>query len=155
VAGSELLVDDIIRGDAPYFVAQAIGQDFVTLTVALPSLVVAAILAGRGSGGGRLIWLGVLTYLVYTYAIYAFATRFNSLFLVYVALLGCSLYEMLPAGASGPWKRAKGRGRHNLGRIVSRDRRIYYSWPRSCSKGLGGTPKPFEMVESAISVNLQ
>ena len=108
-AGSELLVDDVFRGDAPYFVAQAVGQDFVTLAVALPSLVVAAILAGRGSRRGRLIWLGVLTYLVYTYAIYAFATRFNSLFLVYVALLGCSLYALIGGLATTDFEDIKAR----------------------------------------------
>lgn len=94
-AGSELLVDGLFRGDEPYFVAQAIGQDVVTLAVALPALVISAVLAGRGSERARLVWLGVLTYLVYTYVIYAFATRFNPLFLVYVALLGCSLYALI------------------------------------------------------------
>lgn len=95
-AGSELLVDGLFRGDETnYFVAQAIGQDYVTLAVALPILVVSAVLANRGSERARLIWLGVLTYLVYTYAIYAFEVQFNSLFLVYVALLGCSLYALI------------------------------------------------------------
>jgi hypothetical protein len=64
--GSEVLFDGVFRGDAPYFVAQAIGQDFITLGVALPALVIAAVLAGYGSERGRLIWLGVVTYLVYT-----------------------------------------------------------------------------------------
>jgi hypothetical protein len=32
---------------------------------------------------------------VYTYAVAAFDVRFNSLFLVYVALLGCSLYALI------------------------------------------------------------
>ena len=55
---SELLVDGLFRGDAPYLVAQAVGQDFVTLFVALPALVIGAIFAARGSGRGRLVWLG-------------------------------------------------------------------------------------------------
>jgi len=76
-------------------VSQAIGQDIVTLGAALPALVVGAILASRGSERARLVWLGVLTYLVYTYIIYAFHVRFNPLFLVYVALLGCSLYALI------------------------------------------------------------
>lgn len=94
-AGSEMLVDGLFRGDAPYLVAQAVGQDLVTLAVALPALVIGAVLAGRGSGRARLVWLGVLAYLVYTYAISAFVVRFNPLFLVYVALLGCSLYALI------------------------------------------------------------
>lgn len=94
-AGGELLVDDPFRGDAPYFVAQAIGQDVITLGVALPALILGAIFAGRDSGRARLVWLGALTYLVYTYVIYAFHVRFNSLFLVYVTLLGCALYALI------------------------------------------------------------
>ena len=43
----------------------------------------------------QLIWLGVLVYLIYTYVTYAFVVRFNPLFLVYVALLGCSLYALI------------------------------------------------------------
>jgi hypothetical protein len=94
-AGGELLVEGVFGGDAANFVAQAVGQDYVTLTVALPALVAGALLAGRGSDRARLVWLGVLTYLVYTYLIYAFHVRFNPLFLVYVALLGLSLYALI------------------------------------------------------------
>lgn len=81
--------------DAPGLVAQAIGQDVVTLIVALPALVISAFLTGRGSQRARLIWLGVLVYVVYTYASYAFGIRFNPLFLVYVALLGISTYALI------------------------------------------------------------
>jgi len=93
-AGSGLFVEGLYR-DTTSFVAQAIGQDLVTLVVALLTLITSAILAGRESQRARLIWLGVLAYLVYTYAIAAFNVRFNPLFLVYVALLGCSLYALI------------------------------------------------------------
>lgn len=62
---------------------------------ALPALSVSAVLAYRGSDRAHLVWMGVLIYLVYTYAIYALQVRFNSLFLVYVALLGLSLYALI------------------------------------------------------------
>jgi len=65
-AVSELLVDGLFRGHTPYFVAQAIGQDVVTLVVALPAMVVGAALASRGSERALMVWLGVLVYLVYT-----------------------------------------------------------------------------------------
>jgi hypothetical protein len=94
-AGSELLVDGIFRGDDATLVAQIVGFDAVTLAVALPALVASAILAGRGSARARLVWLGALAYVLYTYAIYAFHVRFNPLFLVYVALLGLSLYALI------------------------------------------------------------
>lgn len=81
--------------DNPYFVAQAVGQDFISLAVVLPTLIVTAFLASRGSSRARLVWLGGLVYLVYTYVVAAFDNNFNSLFLVYVALLGCSLYALI------------------------------------------------------------
>jgi len=52
----------------PSLVAQAIGQDAITLLIALPALVIGAFLTSRGSQRARLIWLGVLIYVVYTYA---------------------------------------------------------------------------------------
>ncbi len=64
-AGSGLFVEGLYR-DPPSLVSQAIGQDLVTLVVALPALVIGAILASRGSERGRLVWLGVLGYVVYT-----------------------------------------------------------------------------------------
>ena len=93
-SGGGLLISGLYR-DAPYFVAQAVGQDPVSVTVVLPLLIISAILTSRGSVRAKVIWLGGLTYLVYTYAVAAFEVRFNSLFLVYVALLGCSLYALI------------------------------------------------------------
>src|SRR5215213_11109688 len=107
--GSELFVDDLFRGDVPTFVAQAIGQDLVTLGVALPTLVVGGVLASRGSERARLVWLGALVYLVYTYVIYAFQVHFNQLFLVYLALLGCSLYTLIGGLATTDFGRIKAR----------------------------------------------
>jgi hypothetical protein len=93
-AGVGFFSYDIYR-DAPINAAQAVGQDLITLVVALPALVISAILALRGSRRAHLVWLGALGYLVYTYTSYALALRFNSLFLVYVALLGLSLYALI------------------------------------------------------------
>lgn len=93
-AGSGFFIEGLYR-DTPYFTAQAVGQDLITLVVALPALVIGAILAARGSKRAHLVWLGVLVYLVYSYLIYALAVQFNPLFLVYVALLGFSLYALI------------------------------------------------------------
>ncbi len=93
-AGGGVFMDGLYR-DAPYFVAQARGQDLVNLVLVLPTLVVTAILAYLGSPRAHVIRLGVLIYLVYSYVIAAFSVKFNTLFLVYVALLGCSLYALI------------------------------------------------------------
>jgi hypothetical protein len=93
-AGGGLFVEGLYH-DPPATVAQALGQDVITLAVALPVLVISAILARRGSVRARLVWLGSLTYVVYTYVTYAFGLRFNQLFLIYVAVLGCALYALI------------------------------------------------------------
>jgi hypothetical protein len=85
----------LYTGVQPNIPAQALGQDFFSLLVALPGLVISAIFAGRGSLRARVVWLGILGYLIYIYAFLAFNAHFNILFLVYTALLGCSLYAFL------------------------------------------------------------
>jgi hypothetical protein len=107
-AGVGFFVEDLYR-DAPLNAAQAVGQDLVTLVVALPTLLISATLAGRGSMRAHLVWLGALGYMVYTYASYALAIRFNALFLVYVALLGCSLYALIGGLATTGFARIKAR----------------------------------------------
>lgn len=67
---------------------QAIAQDRADLAVAVPWLVACGALVLRGSRRARLPLAGCLAYVAYTYAIAAFAVRFNALFLVYVAILG-------------------------------------------------------------------
>ncbi|MBE9048354.1 hypothetical protein IQ255_28870 [Pleurocapsales cyanobacterium LEGE 10410] len=90
--------------DTPNLVAQAIGQDVITLVAALPTLVISAFLTSRGSQRARLVWLGGLIYTVYTYVGYAFDVRFNPLFLVYVALLGCSTYALIGGLITTDWE---------------------------------------------------
>jgi hypothetical protein len=87
-----------VRGlyrDAPLFAIQAVAQDLITLLVVVPTIAISAWLTARGSNRARLVWLGTLVYTVYSYVIDAFEVRFNSLFLVYVALLGCALYALI------------------------------------------------------------
>ena len=69
------------------------GQDMVTLVVAVPLLLVGLVLEMRGSSRGRVLWLGMLFYSMYTYLFYAVAAAFNELFLVYVATFGLPLYR--------------------------------------------------------------
>jgi hypothetical protein len=67
------------------------GTDAATLILVVPTLLVALLLARRGSTGARLVELGVLAYGVYDYAFYLFGTAFNDAFLLYAAALGLSL----------------------------------------------------------------
>jgi hypothetical protein len=85
----------LYTGVQPNILAQALGQDLFSLFVSLPGLVISAIFTGRGSLRARVVWLGILGYLIYVYAFLAFNVYFNILFPVYTALLGCSLYAFL------------------------------------------------------------
>jgi hypothetical protein len=53
-AGGGVFISGLYR-DTPYFVAQAVGQDLISLAVVLPALLLTAFLARRGSSRARLI----------------------------------------------------------------------------------------------------
>lgn len=71
------------------------GNDIVTLFVAVPILVAAMIFARRGSLKAELVWMGALDYMLYNYAFYLFGAAFNWFFLLYVALLGLSIFALI------------------------------------------------------------
>ena len=76
-----LFIKDIYR-DNTFVTAAWNGNDFVTLVIALPLLVVSLILSMRGSQRAQLVWLGMLDYMLYNYAFYLFGAAFNSFFLI-------------------------------------------------------------------------
>lgn len=63
--------------------------------VAYPALLVLAWMAWRGSLRAYLVWLGVLAYSAYSYLLYAGFLHFSGWFLVYVAVLGLSVYALI------------------------------------------------------------
>jgi hypothetical protein len=75
--------------------AQGVGQDWVTLLVGVPSLLLSLVALRRGSRMGMLIFGGALFYFLYSFLIYAFGLHFNRLFLLYCAVLGMSLYAFV------------------------------------------------------------
>lgn len=81
--------------DTAWMIPQARGQDLVTLVVAEPLLLGSLLAAWRGHVGARLLWMGALSYLLYTYAMYSYTAYFNALFLVYVALLSATLFALI------------------------------------------------------------
>lgn len=62
------------------------GNDWVTLLVAVPALVLVGRFAARGSSRARAGRLGLLAYAVYNYAYYLFGAELNAFFPLYVAL---------------------------------------------------------------------
>jgi hypothetical protein len=93
---SGLLVKSIYARETPTWAVQALGQDATNIVVIVPTILVTAYLTGsKHSFKAFLVWIGAMITLAYTYAIACFDVHFNSLFLVYVAILGLSLYTLL------------------------------------------------------------
>ncbi len=76
------------------YALQGVGQD-IENSVAAATLLMLVYFMCKGSLKAFLLWIGVLIALIYSYVIYAFAIHFNSLFFVYVAILGLSFYTLV------------------------------------------------------------
>ncbi|HKI85139.1 MAG TPA: hypothetical protein VKA53_00200, partial [Thermoanaerobaculia bacterium] len=70
-------------------------QDVADLFLIAPLWLIVAALALRGSRRAYLLWLGVLTFTVYNYVIYAVSVPFGPLFLLWVAVFGASLFALI------------------------------------------------------------
>ncbi len=71
---------------------QGIAQDYVTVFVAVPLLLAALFFTMKGSLKAKFVFAGTLGYFLVTYLFYTTMGAFNSLFLVYVSLLGLSFF---------------------------------------------------------------
>ncbi len=80
--------------------AQSRAQDLVNLFIAVPILLVSAILAYRKSLAAYMIWLGDLVFIVYSFILYAFFVHFNAMFLLYSLVLGFAIYLLIYSLAS-------------------------------------------------------
>lgn len=80
-----LLRRDVYR-DIEWIKLTWLGNDIVTLVLAVPLLAWALWAVRRGSKRAELLWYGVLAYTAYNYQFYAHGTRLNELFPLYVAL---------------------------------------------------------------------
>ena len=81
--------------DAEWIKAAWFGNDWVTLTLAVPLLIFAIIMANRGSIRGQLLWLGMLGYAFYNYAYYLFGTALNAFFPIYMGTLVLSVVILI------------------------------------------------------------
>ncbi len=95
VAG--LTIKDLYQDGSSWATAALRGGDLVTLAVAVPILIVAMVLANRGSARARLVWIGALAYTVYNFAFYVFGAAFNDMFLVHVVAFSSSIFALIIA----------------------------------------------------------
>lgn len=80
-------------------IVQSHGQDFATLIVGVPVLALGLGLSARGSLRGRLVVLGALGYLLYTYTVYAFVSVLGPLTALDIAVVGLAGWSLaLAAG---------------------------------------------------------
>ena len=71
--------------DNAWVIPQNQGTDLVTLSIAVPVLLLAARFAVRDSARAAIVWFGVLGYVWYVYTGASFAYALNNVFLFYVA----------------------------------------------------------------------
>jgi len=81
--------------DTAWMIPQARGQDLMTFVTIEPLLIVALLAYRKRPIAAVLAWMGALSYVLYTYAMYSYTTYFNALFLVYVALFSSSLFALI------------------------------------------------------------
>ena len=99
-AAGRLAADRIYNQETSVLFDQATAQDVVTLLPVAPLLAFLAVSARRGSLSAFLCLPGLLAFTVYNYAIYAFSIHFGPLFLVWVAILGLSIFTLVGALAT-------------------------------------------------------
>jgi hypothetical protein len=90
--------------DVEWIRATWFGNDWVTLVVAVPLLLIGRASARSGSARGLLLWLGVTGYAAYNYAFYLFGAALNAFFPLYVSsviLAGVTLISALPRVDAG------------------------------------------------------
>ena len=87
----------LYQHDSVSMAAQALAQDYVTLFLAIPLLIISLVLTTKGLVKGKLLLTGTLGYFLYTYASYSFLSMYNSMFLVYVIIMSASFFAFILA----------------------------------------------------------
>jgi hypothetical protein len=74
---------------------QGIAQDYITLFLAIPLLLLSLFWARKGSLKGKFILAGTIGYVFLTYMFYMNMAMYNALFLVYVSLTGLTFFALV------------------------------------------------------------
>lgn len=89
-----LWVPDVLTGP-PVMNGSARGTALVLLVLAVPAMISSIGPAFRGSSRAVVIWIGAPAYINYNAIMLLFATPFNRLFLLYVAMLSLSIATLI------------------------------------------------------------
>lgn len=90
-----LFIPDTYIKDGAWGEAVWKGNDLVNLFIFSPLLLLAIILIRQKTKKKILFWLGVQALITYNYIYYALAVIYNQYFLLYLSILGISLYAFL------------------------------------------------------------
>jgi hypothetical protein len=82
----------LYKNDSVAMASQAIAQDYVTLFLGIPLLLLSFYTAKKGLMKGRLLLTGTLGYFLYTYTSYSFLSMYSKMFLIYVLLMSASFF---------------------------------------------------------------
>lgn len=83
----------LYQHDSVSMAAQAIAQDYVTLFLGIPLLLLSLYFSQKELLKGKLLLTGTLGYFLYTYASYSFLSMYNYMFLIYVLLMSLSFFS--------------------------------------------------------------
>lgn len=85
----------LYQNDSVSMASQAIAQDFVTVLLGIPMLIVSLYFYAKGLLKGKILLSGTLAYFLYTYASYSFTSMYNCLFPMDVALMSLSFFAFV------------------------------------------------------------
>ena len=91
----EILGSGIYQNNSISVAAQGIANDYITLLIAIPALILSFIAYQRRTTQGLIALVGLMGYFLYTYTSYVFLWFYNPLFLVYVAIMSLSLFTFI------------------------------------------------------------
>ena len=93
-AATSFFIPDVLGGP-PVAQGNLRGTALVIRVLAIPVLVAAMFFTRRDSARALVLWLGALAYISYQGVLFLFATPFNSLFLIYVAMLSLAFWSIV------------------------------------------------------------
>jgi hypothetical protein len=90
-----LFMPGMYAKDTVWARAVFLGNDLVNLFLFTPLLITALVLLKRGTDKGKVFWLGVQALITYDYVYYPLGVVYSNYFLLYVLVLGVSLYSFI------------------------------------------------------------
>jgi hypothetical protein len=93
-AAATFFLPGVLRGPA-VMNGSARGTALVVLVVAVPALLLSMRAAAAGSVRALIVWTGAITYIAYQAVLFLFATPFNQLFLLYLAMFTFSFWSVV------------------------------------------------------------